>query len=537
VSSAAPYHVDAVDPALPATLDESDHLTVSVTFTPDAAQTSDGELVVTGHGDDADDLPTAYRYTLSGTGTQEGVAASPATLDFGDVRVGESGQLGVTLRNTGVQDATVTAADGPAPPFTASLPATGYVLPAQQTVSVTVRYTPTASGTDDGSFTLTTSNGPVSVHLTGRAETGAPKLSVPASLDFGNVAPGTSTELGLRVANTGTTTITVTKAAPPAAPFAVEAPLSEGQRIAPGDSLTVFVKVRPTSARPVRDVYVVSSDDGTGGHRVAVTVNTRPWIGGIRAPLGCLDILSARQANGTPAVSYPCNGTPAQRFGWGADGSLRMGGPTSRWCLDVPRAATAIGTRLQLYTCNGTAAQVWQWDAAGRLVNPHSHRCIDVLGHSRVKNTRLVLAACSATPSQKWDASPLASARGYVGSALAAAGQLCLTDPGGSAAAGAAVTIDVCGGTSQVVTRNRASLRLAGECLTVADPHARPGAGVWLEPCSGAATQVWQAGAKGRLANPATNTCLDVPAGATRPGTALQVWRCNGTRAQGWTLP
>jgi len=535
VSVGAPFQVDSTEPVLPVTLDEGDPLTLSVTFTPTTARTSDDELVVTTTDDDQ--LPTTYRFTVSGTGTQEGIDAAPSAVDFGDVRVGEAGQLGVTLRNTGLEDATVTGVDPPSGPFTASLPPVGYVLPAQQTVTVTVRYTPTASGTDAGSFTLSTSNGPITVGISGSAETGSPHLSVPSSLALGNLPPGTTARIGLPVTNSGTTTLTITKAAPPAAPFTVGTPLSEGQRIAPGDSITVFIDVRPTSARPATDTYVITGDDGAGARPVRITVNDQPWVGPVVAPLGCLDVLSNRRANGTPAVSFPCNGSHAQQFARGPAGSLRFGGPTSPWCLDVPHSATAAGTALQLYTCNRTAAQTWLWDAAGRLVNPHSRRCIDVRGHSAAYNVPLVLADCGSARSQRWDASAIWTTRGYVGSAVAAAGQLCVTDRGGSTVAGTPVRIDVCGADGQVVTRNGSTLQIAGQCVAVAGAYSRPGRAVLLEPCSGADTQRWRFGARGQLTNVATNLCLDDPKRTTAPGTALQVFACNGTIAQSWTQP
>jgi hypothetical protein len=535
VTTAAPFTVEGVTPATPSDLAADDTETVTVGFTPTAATTTADVLTVTAESPGGQ--PATYHFALTGTGTQDGVSAAPAALAFGDVRIGEPQQLAVTLRNTGTQDATVTGVDGADGPFAASAPPVGFVLPAQQTVTIPVSFAPTVPGPAAETLEITTTTGSVDVPLTGTGEAGAPALTVATQLDFGNVAPGATAEVGLLVANTGTTTLTITKAAPPAAPFQVAQPLAEGQRIAPGDALTVFVDVRPTSARAVTDVYSITGDDGQGARKVVLTANSRPWSGPIPGALGCIGIAGAQQVSGTAAVSYPCYGMLTHTFGFGAVGSLRFPGPTSPWCLDVTRGGTAVGTPVQLWRCNGTAAQTWTWDSSGRFVNPHAQLCLDVLNHSTAKNARLVLASCTTTPSQKWDASGLTAARGYVGSGVASSGVLCLATAAGGTTSGTALATAACGAANQVVTRNGSTLRIANQCVTVAATAATRGTGVRIQPCSGASTQQWQPGTYGKLTNPASKLCLDVPRASTTAGTLLQMWTCNNTVAQSWTLP
>jgi len=66
---------------------------------------------------------------------------------------------------------------------------------------------------------------------------------------------------------------------------------------------------------------------------------------------------------------------------------------------------------------------------------------------------------------------------------------------------------------------------------------------VKLDPCNGSSGQAWQAVASGNFANsfvlhPANNTalCLDVQNGKTTSGTPVQVFTCNQTNSQAWTL-
>jgi hypothetical protein len=55
--------------------------------------------------------------------------------------------------------------------------------------------------------------------------------------------------------------------------------------------------------------------------------------------------------------SWTCNGTPAQKFTFNANGTIVV--TSSGKCLDVNAGGTANGTLVQLWECNGTGAQRW----------------------------------------------------------------------------------------------------------------------------------------------------------------------------------
>ena len=102
-------------------------------------------------------------------------------------------------------------------------------------------------------------------------------------------------------------------------------------------------------------------------------------------------------ANGTAVQLYDCNGTVAQQWTVGSDGTLRALGK----CMDVTAAGTANGTQIQLYDCNGTGAQSGQ-ASGGSLVNPASGRCLDATGPSSANGTRLQIWDCTGGANQKW---------------------------------------------------------------------------------------------------------------------------------------
>jgi hypothetical protein len=112
----------------------------------------------------------------------------------------------------------------------------------------------------------------------------------------------------------------------------------------------------------------------------------------------CVDVASASSANGAAIQLWTCNGTNAQSWTVGTDGTLRALGK----CMDITAAGTANGTVVQLYDCNGTGAQVWQAQSNGTLRNPASGRCLDATGPSSADGARLQIWDCSGGGNQVW---------------------------------------------------------------------------------------------------------------------------------------
>ncbi|MFI5895850.1 ricin-type beta-trefoil lectin domain protein [Actinoplanes sp. NPDC051513] len=141
----------------------------------------------------------------------------------------------------------------------------------------------------------------------------------------------------------------------------------------------------------------------------AKTTGTYVWAGAGDAGAGpsrsgritgyggkCVDVAGANSANGTAVQLYTCNGSTAQTWTVGADGTVRALGK----CLDVAGASSANGTKVQLYDCNGTAAQQWAPNADGTLRS--LGKCLDATGPSSADGTRLQIWDCFAAANQKW---------------------------------------------------------------------------------------------------------------------------------------
>ena len=74
---------------------------------------------------------------------------------------------------------------------------------------------------------------------------------------------------------------------------------------------------------------------------------------------------------------------------------------------------------------------------------------------------------------------------------------------------------------------------LAGKCMDVAAANSADGTRVQLYTCNGTNAQRWTIGADGAIR--ALGKCLDVSGGSTADGARVQLWTCNGTGAQRWT--
>ncbi|MBO0516272.1 chitinase, partial [Streptomyces beijiangensis] len=73
---------------------------------------------------------------------------------------------------------------------------------------------------------------------------------------------------------------------------------------------------------------------------------------------------------------------------------------------------------------------------------------------------------------------------------------------------------------------------LGGKCVDIASASSANGAAVQLYDCNGSGAQQWTVAADGSLQ--ALGKCLDLTAAGTANGTKAQLYDCNGTAAQQW---
>ncbi|GAA2374316.1 hypothetical protein Cme02nite_03400 [Catellatospora methionotrophica] len=115
----------------------------------------------------------------------------------------------------------------------------------------------------------------------------------------------------------------------------------------------------------------------------------------------CVDVPGAAATNGLQVQIWTCNGSGAQSWTVGADGTIRALGK----CLDVNGGLSADGTKVQIWDCTaGNLNQQWTYNATTRrLTNPKTGKCLDATGQGTADGTKLQLWTCNTQTNQQWN--------------------------------------------------------------------------------------------------------------------------------------
>ena len=246
----------------PSVLPGGSSCAVSVTFTPVAAGTVNGQLNVT---DDSSNAGPAQAVTLTGAGTAPAASVSPTSLHFSSQIVGTtSAAKSVTLQSTGTGPLQVTNVTATAP-FSQTNNCIGSIA-AGASCTIQVSFTPTAIGSASGSLTITDDAGTQTVSLSG---TGSGPVSwSPSELDFGTVPVGaTSAAKTATLTNGGSASVSIAGITASAG-FAI-ASSTCGASLAAGASCTVGVTFTPTTGGSV-DGTLTATDSAAGSPQVTV---------------------------------------------------------------------------------------------------------------------------------------------------------------------------------------------------------------------------------------------------------------------------
>ena len=257
-ASAGSFSLGTTTPALPVTLAAGQTLTVPVTFTPTRYGIIGGTVTLTTSAG-------PYQVGLSGNGLSATalLVAAPQTISFAGTPTGGSTTQDAVFTNDGSQSLTITGTTLPAVPYTVGgLPATGTSLAPGASVSVSITFAPTTTGSYLDSLTLASdTGGSASVALSATAGTPAQLQVTPAALSYGTVAVGHSVTESFVVANVGGTALTINKSkAPGLGEFSASTQLPEGTVLQPGASDTETVTFTPTAAGTFTDSWPINGD-------------------------------------------------------------------------------------------------------------------------------------------------------------------------------------------------------------------------------------------------------------------------------------
>jgi GH25 family lysozyme M1 (1,4-beta-N-acetylmuramidase) len=290
--------------------------------------------------------------------------------------------------------------------------------------------------------------------------------------------------------------------------------LPPGLSISPAGQITGWLKTAGNYS------VMLSATTGSGtsgsvsfGWNVAAAPDQGP-TGPVRFGVGgkCLNDTANSSADGTHLVLWTCNGSTSQHWTLAQDQTLRIHGK----CLAVAGSAKVDGTKAVLATCSGFASQQWTVGTGAQLINGTAGKC---LGGSAAgtNGAQAWISACTGKANQKWTVA--------AGPVVSEVPGICLTDQGGSTAAGNPVVASACGAGSgqDWAVQPDGTVRLSGACLDVG------GSTVDLSTCDGSAAQQWRITPAGRaqwLQNPQSGMCLTDPGDSVADGTQLTVGSC-----------
>ena len=258
------------------------------------------------------------------------LTASSTTVSFGNVAVGTLSTQSVTLTDNGTANIVISAASTTGSGFSAS-GGSNVTLTPNQTVTITVNFDPTTTGSAQGKLSITSdaSNSPLALHLSGTGMVKAPASSQltasSTSLSFGSVAVGTPTGLIVTLTNIGTANVTISAVSAAGSGFSASG--GTNVTLAPNRSVNVTVSFDPKGVGGAQGNLSISSNasnsvlqiglSGTGVAQVVVHKVTLNWQPSVSAVIGyhvyrgtSVDGLSRLSSSVDPSTSYTDSGVP-----------------------------------------------------------------------------------------------------------------------------------------------------------------------------------------------------------------------------------
>ena len=299
VVSGAGYSISGV--TAPFTLAAGKSASFSILFAPKNAGSSDGNIAASTENATAN-------ITLSGTGvTPANLITSPSSFSFGTQLVGNASTQTETLKNTGGEDLTVTAATVSGTGFSY----TGLTLPLtlapNQASTFGVGFTPTTAGASSGNLSLTASGStmPVVIALSGAGVTPATLTANPTSLAFTSVQVGQSSTQTETVTNMGGSNAQISEIGVSGTGLSVSG-ITMPVTLTPGQSTSFSVTFAPQSVGNVSGNVSVTSDASNPNLDVPLTgsaVGTPPSTLTVSNPISVGDVVDGQSGTQTGTLT------------------------------------------------------------------------------------------------------------------------------------------------------------------------------------------------------------------------------------------
>jgi beta-propeller repeat-containing protein/centrosomal CEP192-like protein/ASPM-SPD-2-Hydin domain-containing protein len=329
----------------PSTLSAGSNCTLNITFTPTVAGTRTGSLSLS---DNLSNSPQTV--ALSGSAYVTAITAAPASLTFGTQTLNTSSAAQVvTVANASASAVTVSSVVVASDFVQTNNCST--IAPNGGTCSISVTFTPTATGIRTGTLTVSDSatGSPQTVSLTGTGTaTSAPMATfAPTSLTFAAQQVGTSgTAQAVSLTNSGTVALTISS-------IVVSGDYSQTNNcpssLAAGSACAINVTFTPT-ASGVRAGTLTISDNATGSPQtVSITgsgsdfsLASSTGSDTVKAGSAATYNLTITPLGGSFAyvVKLACSGLPAEASCSFSPATVTPGGSTATSTLSITTTAS-----------------------------------------------------------------------------------------------------------------------------------------------------------------------------------------------------
>jgi hypothetical protein len=174
------------------------------------------------------------------------LVCTPASLRFGAVVVGQTETLLVAVTNSGATSVTVSGISASSPEFTTSNLGLPLVLPAGQSIDLSVTFTPTTAVWTGDTIDLSSdaSNPTLQLGVRGIGVTREPVTASPPSVPFGPVAMGASSTVPVVLTNNYSWNVTLLGLSTTGSGFSLSGPTFP-LTLSPGQSVAVKVTFTP----------------------------------------------------------------------------------------------------------------------------------------------------------------------------------------------------------------------------------------------------------------------------------------------------
>lgn len=237
----------------PTSVNAGSNTTFTVTFTPTTGASSTGSIQITSNAS-----ATPATVSLTGTGVQAQISASPTSVAFPSVVDGNSNSQPVTLHNNGNAILTFSNILVSGTGMSINGLTTTSTIAAGGSMTFNAVFAPTTAGAVSGSVQLTTNGtpSPMTINMTGTGVAATQTLSAsPASLSFGTQNLNSSATQTSTLTNTGNSNVTINSLTTTGAGFSASG-VSSGTMLTPGQTATVTVTFDPTTAGAVSGAKV-----------------------------------------------------------------------------------------------------------------------------------------------------------------------------------------------------------------------------------------------------------------------------------------